>query len=160
MSPSPSLSQDPGRPWSAHVSGAPQVPHSSQPHLARGRGPGVVGCRGATGAGRRGRGGQRPRREANTSLLDGKGACPCYFWPSLPPLAGALWCRRSHRAPPGTVAAPFGVSRSQLTMEKPAPSLPAVCFCSQNYFYSNIHLFTTWDLRGFCFLFGFFFFPP
>lgn len=57
---------------------------------------------------------------------------------------------------------PFGVARSQLTMEKTAPSLPSMCFCSQKCFYSNIHLFTTRDLRGFCFLFGalFFSFKP
>lgn len=81
----------------------------------------------------------------------------CYFYFALPPRAGAPWCKRSHRTPPGTVAAPFGVARSELTMEKTTPSLPAMCSCSQNYFYSNIHLFTTWDLRGFCFLFGAFY---
>ena len=117
---------------------------------------GVQGCCRSWLA-REGRGAGCGERQT-PSLLDGKCACPCYFWFSLPPRAGALWCKRSHRAPPGTVAAPFGVSRSQLTMEKTTPSLPAMCFCSQKYFYSNIHLFTTWDLRGFCFLFGFFFF--
>lgn len=81
----------------------------------------------------------------------------CYFYFTLPPRAGAPWCKRSHRTPPGTVAAPSGVARSELTVEKTTPSLPAVCSCSQNYFYSNIHLFTTWDLRGFCFLFGAFY---
>lgn len=42
---------------------------------------------------------------------------------------------------------------------KNRPSLPAVRFCSQKYFCSNIHLFTTWDLRAFCFLFGAFLIP-
>lgn len=66
----------------------------------------------------------------------------CWFYFSLSPEAGSLW-KRSHKTPPGTVAAPCGVARSQLTTEKTAPRLPAVCFCSQKCFYSYIHLFTT-----------------
>lgn len=45
-------------------------------------------------------------------------------------------------------------------MEKTTPSFPTMCFGSQKYFYSNIHLFTTCLLRGICFLFGVFFNLP
>lgn len=59
------------------------------------------------------------------------------------PLELGLFVERIPHDPVWMVAAPFGVAGSRLTMEKTTPSLPAMCLCSQKYFYSNIHLFTT-----------------
>lgn len=166
VSPSPSLSQDPGRPrgqW--RVCPEPCGPGSGADrcHAALSLTLPLAGGRGWWGAGvlqeLAGSEGEASglRREADVQPPWWKMCLPLLFLFLTPPSSRALWCERSHRAPPGTVAAPFGVSRSQLTMEKTAPSLPALYFCCQKYFYSNIHLFTTWDLRGFCFLFGVFF---